>query len=56
MQVLAAEDFDIKHSLSQVALVRQVVVGWVGAAVSELRQDASPAQGLCAGGSTSGAS
>ena len=39
MQVLATEDFDIKQSLSKMALVLQSV-GWVGAALSELGQDA----------------
>ena len=39
MQGLATEDFDIKQSLSKLALVRQSV-GWVGAALSELGQDA----------------
>ena len=40
MQVLAMQDFEIKQSLSKVALVRQSVVGWVGAALSELGKDA----------------
>ena len=35
-QVLATEAFDVRQSLSKVALVRQSVVGWVGAALSEL--------------------
>ena len=35
-QVLGTEAFGIKQSLSKVALVRQSVAGWVGAAVSEL--------------------
>ena len=38
MVVLA--EFDIKQSLSEEALVRQLVVGWVGAALSELGKDA----------------
>ena len=40
-QVLAMKDFDIRQGLSKVALVRQSVVGWVGAGVSELGQDAA---------------
>ena len=40
VQVLATEAFGVRQSLSKEALVRQSVVGWVGAALSELGKDA----------------
>ena len=40
--VVILAEFDVKQSLSKVALVRQQVVGWVGASLSELGQDAGP--------------
>ena len=40
MQVLATEAFGVRQSHSKEALVRQWVVGWVGAASSQLGQDA----------------
>ena len=67
MQVLATDDFDTKQSVSKVALMRQSVVGCVGAALSELGKDAgsvrrarertavSRADRLCAQSRTSGA-
>ena len=62
MQVLAAEDFDIRQSVSKVALVRQSMVGWIGERFVGTRtvcglssQGMGGAHGLCARGGTSSA-